>query len=49
MPQSLALMVLCPINDDYQLVSNCKNCPQYGGLMDKVMLLCDIVEDELCQ
>lgn len=46
MPQALALMVLCPITDDYQLVSNCKLCDMYCGLMDDIMLSCEIVEDE---
>lgn len=46
MPTALALMVLCPVYDDYQLVSNCKNCEQYCGIMNEEMLNCAIVEDE---
>lgn len=45
MPQALALMVLCPIFDDYELVSNCKKCEHYYGLMEEEMLSCDIIED----
>ena len=46
MPMALALMVLCPIFDDYQLVSHCKKCYQYGGITNGEMLNCALVEDE---
>ena len=45
MPYALALMVLCPIRDDYQLVSNCKKCNKYCGIMNDEMLSCEICED----
>jgi len=46
MPQALALMVLCPMFDDYELISNCKLCDQYCGIMDGIMLSCAITEDK---
>jgi len=46
MPIALALMVLCPVFDDYQLVSNCKKCDQYCGIMEGEMLNCALVEDK---
>jgi hypothetical protein len=46
MPQALALMVLCPVFDDYQFVSNCKKCDQYYGTMNNEFLNCAIIEDE---
>ena len=45
MPYALALMVLCPIRDDYKLVSRCKTCTHYCGLMDDELLSCDLLED----
>lgn len=45
MTYTLALMVLCPMDDDYKLVSHCKKCSSYKGLEKDELLKCSLLGD----
>jgi hypothetical protein len=55
MPVALALMVICPLNDQTKPVSECMKCPHYAGQMYEgtgimktaTMLNCIVIEDSV--
>jgi hypothetical protein len=46
MPIALSLFVVCPLTDGLKPLSICQNCKHNFGIMEGIMLSCEICEDE---